>query len=107
MIGELEQRNNFELVKAMHTVVTYLNNEDEVEPWFFAYPDGADDDELMEIAGDEESMDYICSNFRRRMLRAAKEGWFTQPYSEFHESFERRAQGLQEPNHLYGAVKED
>lgn len=100
-IGPKEQLSNFELVKAMNTVVMALNDEDAVEPWFYDYPDGADDDELMEIAGDAELMDGICSNFKRRMAQGSKDGWFTQPYDEFRESF-----GKQERSHVYGARKE-
>lgn len=96
-IGKREQQNNLMLVKAMHVVVMGLNDEDAVEPWFYSYPDGADDEELMGIAGDAEMMDDLCSNFRRRMAQGADSGWFTQPYEEFSESF-----GKEEP-HVYGA----
>ena len=92
-----EQENNLKLIKAMHTVVMSLNDEDAIAPWFYSYPDGADDEELMEIAGDMELMDDLCVNFRRRMKFGADNGWFTQPHEEF-------MQTRGEP-HLYGAKK--
>ena len=98
-IMNIEQRRNFELIKAMHTVVMYLNDEEAIEPWFYAYPDGADDEELMEMAGDMESMDFLCANFGRRIAQGAENGWFTQPYSEFEETIGEK--------HLYGAKKGD
>lgn len=90
-----EQSENLKLIKAMHTVVMSLNDEDAIEPWFFDYPDGADDEELEYIAGDMELMDDLCSNFRNRMAQGAKSGWFTQPYDEF-----KYTRG---EKHLYGA----
>ena len=96
-IGKRERQNNLMLVKAMHVVVMALNDEDAIEPWFYSYPDGADEEELLEIAGDVELMDDICSNFRRRMAQGAKSGWYTKPYEEFRESF-----GKQEKPHVYG-----
>lgn len=74
-----EQSENFKLIKAMHTVVMALNDEDAIEPWFYSYPDRADDEELMDIAGDYELMDDLCSNFRCRMASGAKHGWVTKP----------------------------
>jgi len=105
-IMEIERKRNFELIKAMHTVVMTLNDDDAIDPWFYSYPDGSDDGELMEIAGDSEMMDDLCSNFRRRMAQGSSGGWFTQPYHEFSESFERRSQGLPEHSHVYGAKEE-
>ena len=100
-IGKRERQNNLMLVKAMNVVVMGLSNEDAIEPWFYAYPDGADEEELLEIAGDVELMDDLCSNFRRRMAQGSEDGWFTQPYDELKESF-----GKQEKSHVYGAKEE-
>lgn len=105
-IMEIERKRNFELINAMHTVVMTLNDDDAIDPWFYSYPDGSDDGELMEIAGDAELMDDLCSNFRRRMEQGSNGGWFTQPYFEFSESFDRRSKGLHEPSHVYGAKGE-
>jgi len=82
-VGEITQKRNFELIKAMHTVVIYMNNEDAIEPWFFAYPDGADDEELMDMAGDSELMDDLAGNFRRRMAQGMDDGWITSPLWEW------------------------
>ena len=90
-----EQSENLKLIKAMHTVVMALDDEDAIEPWFYSYQDGANDEELMGIAGDIELMDDLCSNFRCRMNQGAKYGWFTQPYDEFKQTLGEK--------HLYGA----
>ena len=100
-IGKRERQNNLMLVKAMHVVVMGMNDEDAIEPWFYSYPDEADEEELLEIAGDAEMMDDLCSNFRRRMEQGARDGWFTQHLDEFGESF-----GKQEKSHVYGAKEE-
>lgn len=97
-IGKREQQNNLMLIKAMHVVVMGLNNEAVTAQWFYSYPDGADDEELLYIAGDVELMDDICSNFREIMKHGAKGGWFTQPLDEFDETF-----GKDEHPHVYGA----
>ena len=69
---------NAELIKAMDTVVRYLNNEEAVEPWLMCgLPDGGDDRDCEDIGSDPEMMDVACSCFGRIMRRASKDGWFT------------------------------
>jgi len=105
-IMEKERARNLELIRAMHVIVMCLEDEDAIMPWFYSYPDGADEDELLEIAGDTELMDDLCSNFGRRMAQGSRYGWSTQPYDESAVSFDRRSKGLPEPSHVYGARKE-
>lgn len=70
--------NNFELLKAMDTVVSCMNNDDATVPWLMCgLPDGADDEEVMEIASDDGAMDEVCACFGRVMRMFSKDGWFT------------------------------
>lgn len=69
---------NIELLKAMDTVVSYLNDEEAIEPWLMCgVPDGADHDDYEDIASDDELMDLACATFGRVMRTASKDGWFT------------------------------
>lgn len=71
-------QRNFELLKAMETVVRSMNNDEAIEPWLMCgVPDGADDDEIMEMAADDDSMEWACASFGRIMRRFSKDGWFT------------------------------
>ena len=69
--------NNVELVRAMNTVISFLNDEGAIEPWLMDYPDGADEDDLCCIAEDNELMDWLCANFKERIRRSGKHGWYT------------------------------
>lgn len=40
----------FEVLKAMNTVMRYMNNEEAYFAWIVTIPDEADDEELMDIA---------------------------------------------------------
>ena len=72
--------NNAELLKAMDTVVRYLNDEGGIEPWLrCGLPDGWNKDDLMDMAQDEDMMDWACVAFRHSM-HYAEAGWFTQPF---------------------------
>ena len=69
---------NIELLKAMDTVVGYLNDGEAAGPWLTCgVPDGATDDDYEHIASDDELMDWACASFGRVMRMASKDGWFT------------------------------
>ena len=55
---------NMELAKAMNTVVTAMNDESAEEVWLYVWPDGADDDDVREMADDPEMMELLCKGFR-------------------------------------------
>ena len=56
--------HNFRQLKLMGELMYSCNNEDYLTEWFlYYYPDGASDDELMEIAADPESFGEISVAF--------------------------------------------
>ena len=74
-------KNNEELLKAMDTVVGFLNDEDGFEPWLMCgLPDGWDEDDLAFMAADEDLMDAACKAFRHSMAHS-KAGWYTRPFA--------------------------
>ena len=84
---------NIELLKAMDTVVSYLNNEEAIEPWLMCgVPDGADHDDYESIASDDELMDLACATFGLVMRIASMYGWFTN-------------YAMEGPYRAYGAVE--
>lgn len=69
---------NVKLLEAMDVVVSYLNDEEAIEPWLMCgVPDGADHDDYEDIASDDELMDLACATFGRVMRATSKDGWFT------------------------------
>lgn len=54
----------FEMIKAMNTLVKYLNDESFYDRWNVIIPDQADGDELLECAEDEELFRNACYEFR-------------------------------------------
>lgn len=70
--------NNVELLKAMDTVVRYMNDEMAIEPWLMTgVPDGATEDDYEQMASDDELMDWACGCFGMVMRGFSKSGWFT------------------------------
>lgn len=70
--------NNIELLRAMDTVVRYLNDGEAIGPWLMCgVPDEASDEDYEDIAEDDEMMDAACAAFGRVMRRASVDGWFT------------------------------
>ena len=58
------QTFNLHQLKAMRDLMQTVNNEDYYTDWWlYHYPDGATEEELMEIAGDEESYTDIAKCF--------------------------------------------
>ena len=57
----------FEILKAMNLLVKSMNDEDAYAEWICTIPDQADDEDLMEIAADEDESVYCeaCHDFRR------------------------------------------
>ena len=44
----------FETLRSMNTIIKSMNDESAYNAWIYVIPDGADDDELMEIAEEDE-----------------------------------------------------
>lgn len=85
----------FELLKAMNTLVRAMNDEGAYYTWCYVIPDGADDEELREIAFDEDDELYrdACHSFRRICEEYLKHGFFLG--------------GFGQPKGLFGAKKDD
>lgn len=72
-----EVKNRFELVKAMHTIVTSLNNEDGYyNCWIYTVPDCATEEDLLDIAEDEEAFKDTFNDFEYIMKEYLKDGIF-------------------------------
>lgn len=68
-------KEKYELVKAMNTIVKSLNNEEAYyNHWIYIVPDGADDDDLYDIATDEELFNDTVKCFKRNMREYLKDG---------------------------------
>lgn len=75
-------RNNRELLKAMDTVVRFLNDEGGIDPWLmFGLPDGWNEDDLDYMATDDDMMEWACKAFRYSMRYSAA-GWYTHPLED-------------------------
>jgi hypothetical protein len=67
----------FDAVCAMHTVVRLLNNEEAYYGhWIYIVPDDASDDDLMDIAEDDELFADTWNCFKNIMKCYAKDGIF-------------------------------
>ena len=67
----------FETLRSMNTIVKNMNDESAYDAWIYIIPDGADDDELQEIAEeDEESFEDACKLFTKLVKRYMKYGLY-------------------------------
>lgn len=64
----------FEAVKAMNTLVRLMNDEEAYMEWIVTVPDQADDNDLLDIADDEELFSETVSDFFRIWSDYADEG---------------------------------
>ncbi len=71
--GELVKR--FEQTKAMHTIVRNLNDENAYMRWIELVPDEATEEDLVDIADDDELFDEACGLFTRLVARYGKDGY--------------------------------
>ena len=67
----------FETLRSMNTIIKSMNDESAYTAWIHIIPDGADDDELQEIAEeDEESFDDAVHAFMEIMNKRLKYGLY-------------------------------
>ena len=66
----------FELMKAMNEIVVNMNHEGAQELWFLTWPDGADDDEILEMVEDGY-FDEVADAFFRVCKAYGKHGMCT------------------------------
>lgn len=54
----------FQIAKAMHEIIRCMNNENAYMEWIYTVPDEASDEDLMDIAKDDELFADACSAFK-------------------------------------------
>lgn len=69
-------RERYEIMKAMHTLVMAMNNEDAYMEWIMTVPDEASDDDLMDIATDDELFAEACTAFKSTMQEYGGDGFY-------------------------------
>lgn len=68
----------YDLLKAMSLIVSNMNHEEAYYGnWLYIWPDGADDEEIREMAEDAETFDDVAAAFFRVCNRYGKDGLFT------------------------------
>ena len=69
----------YDLLNAMNLIVSSMNNEDAYDSsgWLYIWPDGADDDEIREMAEDAEYFDDVAAAFFRVCKIYGKDGLCT------------------------------
>ena len=67
----------FEALRSMNTIIKSMNDESAYNAWIYIIPDGADDDELQEIAEeDEDSFKDACNLFAKLVRKYMKYGLY-------------------------------
>lgn len=70
-------QERFEALKSMNTIVKSMNDESAYTAWIYIIPDEADDDELREIAEeDEESFKEACNLFAKLVKKYMRYGLY-------------------------------
>lgn len=70
-------QERFEALKSMNTIIKSMNDESAYTSWIYIIPDEADDDELREIAEeDEESFKDACKLFAKLVNKYMKYGLY-------------------------------
>ena len=69
-------RERYEIMKAMHTLIRAMNDEGAYCSWIYTVPDGATDDDLWDIAEDDELFAEACTAFKSAMKDYGKSGFY-------------------------------
>lgn len=72
----------FNLIVAMNEIVMSMNHEGAQDIWFYTYPDGADEEEIREMANDNDLFDGIVESFFRICKVFGKDGLCTLTYMQ-------------------------
>ena len=71
---ELNERQ--EIITAMHELIRSLNNEGAYfSHWIYLVPDGATEEDLIDMADNDEEFDEVCRLFNRLIARYGKYGY--------------------------------
>lgn len=75
MTSTKQRRERYEALKAMNTLAKLMNNEEFYYHWITVIPDGADNDELEEIATDDlDSFKEACELFGNNFTALYQDG---------------------------------
>lgn len=66
--------NRVELLKSMHCIMTYMNNEDCYQEWIYEMPDCPTETDYMDIAKDDVNMKEVRDEFERLIKHYIKDG---------------------------------
>lgn len=70
-------QERFEALRSMNNIIKSMNDESAYTAWIYVIPDEADDDELQEIAEeDEESFKEACNLFAYLVKKYMKYGMY-------------------------------
>ena len=77
MENEKVLQGRFELVKSMHTIVMSMNDENAYMTWIYVVPDEATDEDLMDIAENDELYSDTCKLFTKLVRKyGANSGYY-------------------------------
>lgn len=65
-----------EHMKAMHSIIQTMNNEDAYMEWIYLVPDGATEEDFIDIADDDDMFDEACRLFCTLIRRYGKDGFY-------------------------------
>ena len=66
----------YELMKAMNTIICAMNDEDAYSYWINIVPDCAENDDLMDIAQNDELFADACNAFKSAMEEYGESGFY-------------------------------
>lgn len=67
----------YDLINAMNLIVLNMNNENAYDLWLWTYPDGADEDDVREMAESNVMFDDVADAFFRVCKAYGKDGLCT------------------------------
>ena len=67
-------------IRIMHAQIMAIGNEYAEEIWFYVYPDGADYDDIVEMAKDLEYMEILYKTYEKIVNRYAPHAFFLRPF---------------------------
>lgn len=69
-------KERFNVVKAMNLLVLALNDENAYTRWIVTVPDGATDEDLLDISRDDNMMNEVTEEFIRIMNAYGRSGFY-------------------------------
>lgn len=77
-MDSIEQRmqERFEYMQIMHKMILSMNNEEAYMTWIYTVPDMPSDEDLREIAEDDDMFQEVCNLYRRLLEVYGGDGFF-------------------------------